>query len=111
MNLSPPTNCYDVRYLAIHFAALHNPHPRLHLLVQQTNRLLEALILCDCRICRFGCLDRSMVEQMLINHSSPGTGRSHRAHRMNGVLDETLVLVSMCSNAYRLAPVTVGQNT
>jgi len=36
-----------------------------HRLVQQINRLLEPLILDECRISLFRCLDRSMAEQML----------------------------------------------
>ena len=52
--------------------SLHYLQLRQHWLIQQINRLLESLVLHECCISLFSCLDRGMAQQML-NISNGGT--------------------------------------
>ena len=61
----------------LHKASPINLEPWLHRLIQQINRLLEPLILYECRICLFSGLDRSMAKQVLnISDSNTSTQQS-----------------------------------
>jgi hypothetical protein len=52
-------------FIAAIEAAPHNLQPRHYRLIQQINRLLESLILDECRIGLLCCLDRGMAKQVL----------------------------------------------